>query len=175
LSVINQEKGTVIRYGFQASPFGEVTLALAGKAICGLSLCGRGQRRRALTALQRLWPEAELIHDQKSTRAMARRIFSRPGKRTFSVHLIARGTAFQIKVWKALLTIPGGRLASYQDIARKAGHPAAVRATGTAIGQNPIGYLIPCHRVIRKNGSLGQYAWGTKVKKKIIDWEKVRA
>ena len=147
-------------------------------------LCGEGvtieygstpSRPSALRGLRDDWPAAEFINDGHETVEICRRIFSRAiGQGGSPFHLHLRGTNFQLKVWQALVTIPSGRLAKYGDLAAKIGAPTASRAVGSAVGRNPIAYLIPCHRVIRSLGVIGGYRWGRERKQAIIGWETAR-
>lgn len=109
---------------------------------------------------------------RKTTQALADLIFSPRANQTHDLTLGLHGTAFQLKVWKTLLHIPHARTVSYQELAAMAGHPTATRAVGSAIGHNPIDFIIPCHRVIRKDGQLGHYHWGPELKHAIQEWEK---
>jgi AraC family transcriptional regulator of adaptative response/methylated-DNA-[protein]-cysteine methyltransferase len=127
--------------------------------------------RPALEALREQWPGARLQPDADGTRAIAGRIFSRRPDAGRPLHLWVRGTNFQVKVWEALLRIPAGALASYGDVAAALGAPQASRAVGSAVAGNPIGYLIPCHRVIRQTGAVGDYRWGSARKKAMLAWE----
>ncbi|MBU0755366.1 MAG: methylated-DNA--[protein]-cysteine S-methyltransferase [Planctomycetes bacterium] len=171
-----QGRGLLIRYGVHPSPFGSCFLAETDRGVCWLSFLESGITEigssKAFADLQNRWKHADLYHDQKATASLADRIFSLSEdsrKPALSLHL--KGTNFQIRVWEALLRIPAGALLTYQDIAGLAGHPGATRAVGTAVGQNPISFLIPCHRVIRKTGAFGRYRWGAAKKKAIIAWE----
>ncbi|MCZ6842745.1 MAG: methylated-DNA--[protein]-cysteine S-methyltransferase [SAR324 cluster bacterium] len=164
-------EGMTIRYGWHSTPFGECLLSLTERGVCGLSFT-QPERRAALEDLHGHWPRANLTEDAQATAATARRIFSAEGggrQSPLALHLF--GTNFQVNVWQALLNIPPGALASYQDIARLIGKPEAARAVGGAVGGNPIAYLIPCHRVIRKSGEIGAYRWGTARKKAMLAWE----
>ena len=159
--------GVKIRFGFHDSPFGECLIAVTDRGICGLSFAS-ATREEALANLLNRWPGAKLIEDAKATRPSAEKIFS-PAKEKLSLFL--KGTNFQIKVWEALLHVPSGRLCCYEDLARAVGEPAASRAVGSAVGANPVAFLIPCHRVIRKSGIIGSYRWGTARKKAMLAWE----
>ncbi len=163
--------GLSIRYGFQDSRFGECMLAATDRGICRLAFSADSDRGHLVTELGRAWPGASLQEDALGTRALARRVFAGPGSEHSPLTLVLRGTNFQLKVWEALLRIPPGALASYSDVARSIGRPHAQRAVGTAVGQNPIAYLIPCHRVIRSTGAFGSYRWGATRKKAIVGWE----
>ena len=126
--------------------------------------------------LQLQWPKAALHHRQDETGLLHRRIFDFAlDREPAPVHLYVRGTNFQIKVWEALLKIPLGKAVAYEDIARHIGMPLAARAVGNAVGRNPIPFLIPCHRVIRKMGDFGHYGEGPARKKAILGWEAVAA
>lgn len=168
----NQGAGVQIVYGFHPSPFGECLLSVTQRGICGLTFQPASERAMALQQLREEWPAAHLLEDLSQTGALMTQVF--PGtatKATQPLRLLLKGTNFQIKVWEALLRIPAGKLASYDTIAQAIGQPGASRAVGTAIGSNHIGYLIPCHRVIQKIGTTGQYRWGAFRKKAILAWE----
>lgn len=164
--------GLTIDYGLHPTPFGPALLALTGRGICHLSFLEGTDPAAALATLRLDWPEARLVENQGRTEPLVQAVFSpRPDR---PLPLVLRGTNFQIKVWEALLTIPAGGVACYADVAAVLGKPSAQRAVGTAIGQNPIGYLIPCHRVIQKLGSTGQYRWGSLRKRALLGWEAAR-
>ena len=164
--------GLTIRHGFAPSPFGECLIGLTRRGVCHLAFSSPDEGRAAmLFDLRRRWPKAKLAADAAAARRAAKAIFSRKhGK--IALHVC--GTGFQVKVWEALLRIPSGALASYGDVARAIGKPAAARAVGTAVGQNGISYLIPCHRVIRDTGVLGGYRWGAARKRALLAWESAR-
>lgn len=167
--------GLTISYGFHPSPFGECLLALTERGICGLGFVGPGGRQNALADFRRRWSEAAYEEDPHKTRVYIDRIFNLPAEpNTQPLTLLLVGTNFQIKVWQALLRIPPGMLVCYEDLARQIGQPSAARAVGSAVGQNPISFLIPCHRVIRKIGITGDYHWGAARKKAILAWEAAR-
>lgn len=158
--------GLTISYGIHPSPFGKVLIAATERGICNLSFINAGEGK-AIDALVASWQQAEMVEDHSTTAPLVTRIFSDLGMDTpLKLHL--RGTNFQIKVWEALLSIPSGALTTYEHIAEQIGSPKAVRAVGTAIGHNPIAYLIPCHRVIRKSGEFGNYLYGSARKKVIL-------
>jgi AraC family transcriptional regulator, regulatory protein of adaptative response / methylated-DNA-[protein]-cysteine methyltransferase len=168
-------KGVTIRYGFHPTPFGECLLAKTERGICALRFLTTASKQAALRELRTEWPAAEFIKDDDATGEMCGRAFSGASgavSRPFHLHL--RGTNFQLKVWQALLTIPSGSLANYGDLAAKIGTPRASRAVGSAVGRNPIAYLIPCHRVIRSLGIIGDYRWGRERKQAMIGWETAR-
>jgi AraC family transcriptional regulator of adaptative response/methylated-DNA-[protein]-cysteine methyltransferase len=164
--------GLKISYGFHLSPFGECLLAATQRGICGLGFVGEGGRLQALGDFKRRWPAAEFQENSQKTGPYIDRIFS-PKKRngTNPVKLLLMGTNFQIKVWEALLRIPAGSVVCYEDLARQIGKPSASRAVGSAVARNPISFLIPCHRAIRKMGITGDYHWGAARKKAILAWE----
>jgi len=127
----------------------------------------------AAAALAGEWPAAHLVEDAAGAARIAHRLFTRKQVTAEPLSLLVRGTNFQISVWRALLEIPAGRLASYHDIARAIGRPDAARAVGRAVGANPVAFAIPCHRVIRASGGLGGYRWGLTRKRAIQAWEAV--
>ena len=126
-----------------------------------------------LEEFYRQWENAEIIHDQKSTEHLINELFN-PVKEK-KIKLLLKGSKFQVKVWEALLKIPFGSVSTYRNIATALGQPGAVRAVGSAVGANPIAFIIPCHRVIRSEGLIGEYHWGAKRKKAMIGWEKARS
>jgi len=169
-------KDIIIRYGFHPSPFGECLLAATERGICALRFVFEGNKEELLRWLHDLWPRAEIENRQGQTESIVDQIFSFSAANTPApLHLYVKGTNFQIKVWEALLRIPIGKAVTYGDIARHIGSPGAVRAVGTAVGKNPIPFLIPCHRVIRKMGGFGNYREGPTRKKIILGWEAVRS
>lgn len=172
-------EGVVIRYGWHPSPFGECLVALTDKGLCALSFAEPAGRQATLKALKHKWARAAVIDSQRDTREAAKQIFmagldgpDASGRSLPSLHL--HGTNFQVNVWQALMNIPSGAAASYQDVARLIGRPNAARAVGRAVGENPIAFLIPCHRVIRRVGGFGEYRWGSARKKAMLAWEAAR-
>jgi AraC family transcriptional regulator of adaptative response/methylated-DNA-[protein]-cysteine methyltransferase len=169
-----QGEDLTIFCGFHPSPFGECLLAITERGVCNLIFVMNGDRQAAYQSLHHTWPFAELVEDWERTRPYVRRIFARlSGLQPEPLNLYLRGTNFQIKVWEALLRIPPGSVVTYQDIAVAIGMPRASRAVGNAVGQNPVPVLIPCHRVIRKNGDFGEYGYGSARKKALLGWEQV--
>lgn len=161
--------GVTVRYGFHPTPFGECLLAVTERGICHLAFVAPATRREAMARLEREWPLAQLVPDQDATRAAAGRAFPPPGSAAVpSLALHVKGTNFQLKVWRALLEIPPGSVTTYGALAARVGDANAARAVGTAVGSNPVSYLIPCHRVIRASGELGGYAWGVERKKVML-------
>jgi AraC family transcriptional regulator of adaptative response/methylated-DNA-[protein]-cysteine methyltransferase len=158
--------GLTIRYGIHPSPFGKCLIAATERGISNLGFV-TGNEGKSLDMLAESWKQAKMIEDYKTTAPLVTRIFSDP-KPDQPLNLHLRGTNFQIKVWEALLGIQSGTVTTYEDIAAKIGKPKALRAVGTAVGHNPIAYLIPCHRVIRKSGEFGNYLYGSARKKAIL-------
>jgi AraC family transcriptional regulator of adaptative response/methylated-DNA-[protein]-cysteine methyltransferase len=166
--------GLQISAGFHDTPFGEALLATTERGLCGLTFHD-GNRRAALQDLAARWPNATIVEQPRATAPFASKIFKaleiRDPEGLVPLGLLVRGTNFQVKVWRALLQIPTGSVATYEDIATSIGSPGAVRAVGTAIGRNPVAFLIPCHRVIRSTGALGGYRWGLPRKRAMLAWE----
>lgn len=158
-----------ITYDFGTSPFGPYLVAATAKGICHLAFAE--DEDAALAALRAEWPNAAFTAAPSAAHAQVARFFARTFAAGERLHLHLKGTPFQLKIWEALLRIPEGELRTYAQLAGAAGSGAAVRAAGTAIGANPVGYLIPCHRVIRQTGELGQYRWGAGRKAALIGWE----
>jgi len=165
-------EGLTIRYGFHPSPFGDCLLGVTERGICWLAFPTNGDRTETIEALHDEWRGASFARSPSATRTLANRLFTISG--SGPLHLFLRGTNFQIKVWEALLRIPPGAVVTYQDLARRLGRPQAARAVGRAVGQNPISFLIPCHRVLGKGGELTGYRWGVARKKAILGWEWAR-
>jgi len=165
----SQGKDLRISYGFHATPFGECLLAVTPRGICSLAFVDPETRSVALNELQETWRESTLIEDQNAGKEAIKIIFSQTrGQIQAPLKVLLRGTNFQVKVWEALLRIPEGVVVSYSSLAGAVGHPGGHRAVGAAAGNNPVGYLIPCHRVLRANGEIGGYHWGTARKRAIL-------
>lgn len=152
--------GLAIRHGVHDSPFGPCLLMHTERGICGLAFLDEGDDGRTLADMASRWPNAHLVSDPAPGAELAARAFAARGSGGDPLTLLMHGTPFQIQVWQALLRIPAGAVTSYQALAGYIGKPNAARAVGTAGGANPISYLVPCHRVIRKSGALGGYHWG---------------
>lgn len=168
----NDGKGLSIHYGFHPTPFGKCLLAVTSRGICGLSFVPERKRAQVLQELRERWAGANLLEAPGTTQPFVDRLFSRTtGSQRRHLRLFLKGTNFQIKVWEALMKIPKGSAVSYEDLARAIGKPTAARAVGSAVGKNPIAYIIPCHRVIRQVGIIGNYHWGTERKKALLAWE----
>ncbi len=164
-------EGVRIAHGRHDTPFGECLLAATDRGICALYFLQSPDTEGALSELHQYWPEAILEENRAVTGPFVERIFADNGTDGEPIPLHVRGTNFQVQVWRALLRIPSGRVASYEDVAGMIGKPRAARAAGQAVGSNPIGYAIPCHRVIRKSGAFGNYGGGTARKLAMLGWE----
>ena len=170
-------KGLEIRYGFHEGPFGQTLVMQADRGLCGLAFVDERGEQGCFEDMAARFSLATLIPDPAATAPTMARIFVNPGETVPSdaapLRLLLKGTAFQIKVWRALLAIPPGTLTTYGTIAGALGMKgAAARAVGTAVGANPISWLIPCHRVIRNSGMLGGYRWGLPRKLAMMGWER---
>ena len=162
--------GLTIFWGWFESPFGPALVMGTEKGLCGIGFSAETGPEPAMADLRARWPKATYVEDPARLAPWVGRAFPKSGE-TPDAPLYLIGAPFQIKVWEALLRIPTGHVTTYSDIARVIGHPKAVRAVGTAVGRNPISWLIPCHRAIRKSGGLGGYHWGLPVKRAILAWE----
>ncbi len=165
--------GLQINYGFHSTPFGECLIAVTERGVCGLQFVMNENREEALQWLENQWKNAHLQENSHATEGIIRQIFYTNEPRKLSV--LVKGTNFQVKVWQALLSVPAGEVASYQMLAKKINQPKALQAVGSAVGANPIGYLIPCHRVIKNEGLVGEYHWGSAKKRLILGWEMAHA
>ncbi|GAA0784711.1 methylated-DNA--[protein]-cysteine S-methyltransferase [Roseibium denhamense] len=164
--------GLDILYGFHPSPFGQVLIMATGKGLAGLGFADPGEEETALEDMCSRWPAARFVQDQNRTEPYARRVFSpQKWQQDQPLNIVMIGTDFEIRVWQTLLKIPMGKATTYSDIAAKLGNPKASRAVGTAVGRNPISFVVPCHRVLAKGGKLGGYHWGLTRKRAILGWE----
>ena len=167
--------GLEIAYGYHATPFGECMLAKTDRGICGLSFVQNDDRQPVFASLAQRWQNAKLIENPDVTRPLIKRIFNpSEEKDSTTLHLVLSGTNFQIKVWEALIKIPMGAVVSYEDVAAHIGMPKASRAVGNAVGNNPVSFVIPCHRVIRKTAEFGNYGGGVARKLMLLGWEAVQ-
>ncbi len=165
-----------INFGFHATPFGECLLATTARGLCNVTFVQAEGQTPVLEDLKRQWPRAVIRHAPRQTAPLVKKVFPfRPAPEPAPLHLHVKGTNFQIQVWQALLRIPLGEAVTYEDIARHIGRPRGARAVGNAVGRNPIPFLIPCHRVIRKTGLFGYYGGGPARKKAMLGWESARA
>ena len=167
-------KGTSIDYGVHDTPFGMAFIGVTEKGICALEFLDDALLDKPLARLKKAWPKAMLHNNPESTQAIIEQVFISGRRTNHPLSLIVSGTNFQINVWKALLNIAPGTVTSYTHIANVIGRPAAARAVGNAVGDNPVAYLIPCHRVIQQSGQLGGYRWGADRKRVIHAWESAR-
>lgn len=163
----------IIHYSIQHSPFGHVCVASTAKGICHIAFIATEQE--ALQSIQHYFPKATSMNKEETSHKDVLQFFNNIFPLSSPLHLHLKGTTFQLKVWEALLKIPMGQLNTYGEIAEKIGHPKSSRAVGTAIGSNPIAYLIPCHRVIQTSGLFGGYMWGPVRKTAIIGWENAKS
>jgi AraC family transcriptional regulator of adaptative response/methylated-DNA-[protein]-cysteine methyltransferase len=166
--------GWTISFGFAQTPFGKCLIAESPRGICNLSFVE--SEKTPVAELQDQWPQAKLKRDHAAIAKIAANIFAQTADSHSQSALRAyvRGTPFQVRVWRALLEVQPGALTSYGRLANAIGKPTASRAVGSAVGQNPISYLIPCHRVIRETGVIGNYHWGPIRKRAMIVWESSR-
>jgi len=189
-----KQKGSGIRieYGMHETPFGLCLIGVTERGICWLSFVTSGEDPKVeLEKMKEHWHNSIFHHSQSFTEPFIQKIFGLPspqGRGTGPAHrsfsegggegklpVLVKGTNFQVKVWEALLRIPMGAVVTYQGIAESIHQPKALQAVGSAVGSNHIAYLIPCHRVIRKDGILGEYRWNSTRKKSIIGWEMAKA
>ncbi|PZQ82128.1 MAG: 6-O-methylguanine DNA methyltransferase [Ancylobacter novellus] len=164
--------GLVVRYGFHASQFGTALAMVTPRGLCGLSFADDGEEDKALADMRRRWPNAIYIEDPLATRPYASRIFERQNwSLDDPLRIVFIGTDFEVRVWETLMRIPLGKATTYSSIAGCVERPKAARAVGAAIGKNPISFVVPCHRVLGKNGDLTGYHWGLTRKRAILGWE----
>lgn len=160
--------GVVIRHGVHRTALGEAFIGITDRGVCHLRF--PEEHTDPVSELRAEWPHATLVADAHAARA---RLAALAGPAA-PIRLWLKGTNFQLKVWEALLRVPEGRLVSYSHLAHAAGMPSAVRAVASAVAANPVAWLVPCHRVIRSSGMLGQYRWGPARKAALIGWEASR-
>ncbi|ADZ68485.1 methylated-DNA--[protein]-cysteine S-methyltransferase [Polymorphum gilvum] len=164
--------GLTIRYGFHPSPFGTALLMATDRGLAGLAFADSGEEAVALEDMSARWPAADYVEDAEATAPLAARIFDpQAWQPDTPLKVVLIGTDFEIRVWQTLLAIPLGRATTYSDIARRLGRPSAARAVGTAVGRNPISFVVPCHRVLGRGGALCGYHWGLTRKRAILGWE----
>lgn len=165
-------EGLTITWGLHPSPFGIAIVLVTPHGLAGLAFADEDGQDAAFEDMRRRWPRADYVRDDAATASTARRIFDQTQwtpDRPLRITLI--GTDFEVRTWETLLRIPMGRATTYSDVARHIGKPKAVRAVGTAVGRNPISFVVPCHRVLGKSGDLCGYHWGLTRKKAILGWE----
>ena len=163
-----QGAGLVVRYGVHPTPFGAALLLTTERGIAGLSFVDEAPEQ-AIEEARAAWPLSRLVEDRAATAALVARLFDGAGGEP--TRLLLKGTNFQVRVWSALLRVPSGRVVSYLDLATALGQPRAVRAIGNALAHNPVGFVVPCHRVIRATGALGDYRWGHVRRRALLAWE----
>jgi AraC family transcriptional regulator of adaptative response/methylated-DNA-[protein]-cysteine methyltransferase len=164
--------GLTLRYGWQPSPFGACLMVATERGLCGMGFeLPEGRAATEADLLDR-WGAARLIADDAGVSEYASRAFGDAGT---PLHLVLKGTSFQVKVWEALLRIPPGKVTSYRWLADSLGLPSGARAVAGAVAENPVSWLIPCHRVIRKTGAITGYRWGSHRKRAMLAWEAAEA
>lgn len=163
-------EGLTVLHGVVDTPFGPAVAMATGHGLAALGFAAEQGAERVAADLAARWPAAAFVEDRGSVRPLVEDAFGGRGAR---LHVL--GAPFQIKVWEALLSIPSGQVTTYGEVAGAIGRPRAVRAVGTAVGRNPLSWLIPCHRALRKGGALGGYHWGLPVKRAMLAWEAARA
>jgi AraC family transcriptional regulator, regulatory protein of adaptative response / methylated-DNA-[protein]-cysteine methyltransferase len=165
-------RGLNIEYGFHDCPFGRALILITSEGLAGLAFADHGKEKSALADMTSRWPEATYVENQQVTAAYAKRIFELESwKPDQPLRIVFIGSDFEIRVWETILRIPFGRASTYSDIASHIGKPKAARAVGSAVGKNPISFVVPCHRVLEKSGGLGGYHWGLTRKRAILGWE----
>jgi AraC family transcriptional regulator of adaptative response/methylated-DNA-[protein]-cysteine methyltransferase len=165
--------GLQLDCGFSDTPFGRALLASTPRGLSHLSFVEPGEEGAALAALTASWPEAQLARDDEAAAELARRIWSAAGG-SAPLRLAVQGTNFQLKVWQALLETHASGPTTYAALATAAGTAGGARAVGTALGANPVAWLIPCHNVLRGDGTLGGYRWGEDRKRAMLAWQALR-
>jgi len=167
--------GLNIHFGFADTPFGDCLVGESERGICHLAFVDGEGHDAALDDLRNKWPEACLRRSDRIA-GIASRIFEGPrgNNKAPTLRALVKGSAFQVRVWGALLRVPPGQLVTYGQLAAAIGQPRAARSVGSAVAQNTLGYLIPCHRVIRETGVIGEYRWGRVRKRAIVAWETSR-
>jgi len=163
-------EGLDIAWGWFDTPFGEALAMGTERGLCGLAFAAATGREAAMADMTARWPRARFAGAPERVTPWVEAAFGGSGE----ARLLMIGAPFQIKVWEALLRVPSGHVTTYSDIAAAIGHSRAVRAVGTAVGRNPVSFLIPCHRALRKAGGLGGYHWGLGVKRAMLAWESAR-
>jgi AraC family transcriptional regulator of adaptative response/methylated-DNA-[protein]-cysteine methyltransferase len=166
-----QGEGIEIAYGVHQTPLGSMFVAVTPRGICRMGFVDATSAEALLARLAKEWPRSTFLHSSEATCYAVKRLFAKPEEGAAALSLHVTGTNFQIAVWRALLTIPEGQLASYSHIAQALGTPKSSRAVGNAVGANPIALWIPCHRVIQQSGALGGYRWGVAKKQMVQAWE----
>ena len=165
-------EGLTLHYGFHSSPFGAALVMATTRGLAGVAFADAGEERSAFADMQRRWPKASYVEDAAGTALLARRIFDpKLWRAEVPLQVVLIGTDFEVRVWEALLKVPMGRLTTYSDLAAKVCSAKAARAVGAAVGKNPIAFVVPCHRVVGRSGSLTGYHWGLTRKRAMLGWE----
>jgi AraC family transcriptional regulator, regulatory protein of adaptative response / methylated-DNA-[protein]-cysteine methyltransferase len=165
-------KGLTLRFGFHDCPFGRALVMITDQGLAGLAFADDGEEKDTLIDMQSRWPGAAYIEDWLQTKPYADRIFKPENwRKDEPLRVVFIGTDFEIRVWETLLRIPLGKRSTYSDVAAHIGRPKAARAVGAAVGRNPVSFVVPCHRVLGKSGSLCGYHWGLTRKRAILGWE----
>ena len=165
-------EGLTMTYGFHPCPFGMALVMTTPRGLAGLALADAGKERAALRDIKARWPKAKYVENFAATVPTARRIFDAAlWREDQPLRVVLIGTDFEVRVWEKLLSVPMGKLTTYSDLAARVGAPKAARAVGAAVGKNPICFVVPCHRVIGKNGELVGYHWGLTRKRAMLGWE----
>jgi AraC family transcriptional regulator of adaptative response/methylated-DNA-[protein]-cysteine methyltransferase len=158
--------------GFAETPFGTGLIAESPRGICHLAFVETEDKDAAWDELHANWPNARLRRNDPAAAKIAGQIFARrPQRSRAALRAFVQGTPFQLRVWRALVRIPAGEVTTYGRLAVMLGNPKAARAVGSAVGANALAYLIPCHRVIRETGVIGEYRWGQVRKRALVAWE----
>jgi AraC family transcriptional regulator of adaptative response/methylated-DNA-[protein]-cysteine methyltransferase len=164
--------GLTVSYGFHPSPFGTALVMTTHRGLAGLAFADPGEEEAALADMKGRWPKADIVEDRPRTAELARRIFDTALWRADQpLRVVLIGTDFEVRVWETLLKIPMGRAMTYSDIATKVGAANAARAVGAAVGKNPLSFVVPCHRVLGRDGALTGYHWGLTRKRAMLGWE----
>lgn len=168
-------EGLIIRWGWHEGPFGQTLILATERGLCGLAFLDSRGKQGCFQDMADRWPQANLVQDPAFTQSYMDRIFAEPDSKSSDqgIRLFLKGTEFQVKVWEGLMRIPAGDYTTYGELAERIGMESkAARAVGTAVGANPISWLIPCHRVIRNSGMLGGYRWGLPRKIAMMGFER---
>jgi len=164
--------GIEVRWAFHPSPFGHALVMATERGLAGLAFADDGQEEAVLADMTRRWPKARFVQDVAATEPYVRRIFEPAAwRQEQALRVVLIGSDFEVRVWQALLKVPFGQTTSYSAIAEALEQPKAVRAVGGAVGRNPLSFVVPCHRVLGKGGSLTGYHWGLTRKRAILGWE----
>ena len=167
--------GLTIYWGWFDTAFGRAIVMGTDRGICGLGFAAELGEQIAFDDLRGRWPDGSFIEAPNRLDTWVQTAFCAAGLTSDQTPLLLIGAPFQVKVWKALLNVPSGQVTTYSEIAQAVGNPKAVRAVGTAIGRNPVSWLIPCHRALRKSGAMGGYHWGLPMKRAMLAYEAARA